>query len=507
MNTSKKLLINTTVLTCVSFFMRTVDVSFNVYVTNLLGASGVGLFSLTMTVYSLAATFSVAGIRLASTRLVAESAGRGEPGSKGVIRRCMLLGLTTGSLFGFFLFTGADYISANWIKDAGSAGSLRVLAFSLPFIAMVSAMSGYFTAMRKVIRSSAVHMAEQAVKILCVVTAVKRFLPSGPRHTITAVVYGIVISEAASFIGLFALYKFSSKKETAGRSWTGGMRSLFRIAAPDAAGTCARSVLITVEHLLIPEGFRKSGSSGDMAFAAYGTIHGMVLPILLYPSALLTSLSGLLIPELARLRSTSQQEKINRITARVLQIALLFSLGVAGLLYAFADNLSLAVYHREDPAYYIRLLAPLVPLMYLDTVTDGILKGLDQQLYSMAYNILDSSLCVLLVYTLLPVYAVKGYIFILFASEALNFFLSFRRLISVTTLEIRIFDWIVKPLASVICSVLIGKAFLAGVFELPGKAGAAFSLAAGMGVYILLLFLVGCISGKDLKQLKTVAVA
>ena len=66
-------------------------------------------------------------------------------------------------------------------------------------------------------------------------------------------------------------------------------------------------------------------------------------------------------------------------------------------LFAFAMPLGQAVYHSDEAGRYIRLLAPLLPIMYTDMVTDGCLKGLGEQMWSMGVNILDSALGVLLV--------------------------------------------------------------------------------------------------------------
>jgi O-antigen/teichoic acid export membrane protein len=95
---------------------------------------------------------------------------------------------------------------------------------------------------------------------------------------------------------------------------------------------------------------------------------------------------------------------------------------------------------------YIRILSPLVPIMYCDTVTDGLLKGLDQQNASMKYNIIDSAICVFLVYILIPKYSTSGYIFILFLSEILNFTLSISRLIRTAELKINLNNDVIKPL-------------------------------------------------------------
>jgi stage V sporulation protein B len=150
-----------------------------------------------------------------------------------------------------------------------------------------------------------------------------------------------------------------------------------------------RSVLMTVEHLLIPVGFRKSGSNPQAAMATYGIIHGMALPLVLYPSALLSSLSGLLVPEISSQNIAKNNLRIGYMIARVLHIALIFSVGTAGIMYFTSDELSTAVYNSSDVGFYTRLLSPLIPVMYIDMTIDGMLKGLDQQVSYMKYNIIE----------------------------------------------------------------------------------------------------------------------
>ena len=62
--------------------------------------------------------------------------------------------------------------------------------------------------------------------------------------------------------------------------------------------------------------------------------------------------------------------------------------------------------------------------MYLDTVVDGCLKGLGRQVWSMAVNILDAALGVILVYTLLPIGALGAYVGIIYFNELMNLALS-----------------------------------------------------------------------------------
>ena len=79
------------------------------------------------------------------------------------------------------------------------------------------------------------------------------------------------------------------------------------------------------------------------------------------------------------------------------RMTLLFSIGTAGIMYFSADMLSEAFYSDNEAGFYIRVLSPLIPVMYMDMSVDGMLKGLDQQMSYMKYNIIDATSCVVLV--------------------------------------------------------------------------------------------------------------
>ena len=127
---------------------------------------------------------------------------------------------------------------------------------------------------------------------------------------------------------------------------------------------------------------------------------------------------------------------ISHIVSSLLRKTLLFSLVCSAALFVFAYPLGQAIYHSEEAGRYIRLLSPLLPIMYTDMVTDGCLKGLGEQMWNMGVNILDSALGVLLVWTLLPKGALGAYIVIIYLDECINFALSMGRLRRVTRLRL-----------------------------------------------------------------------
>ncbi len=504
MRKSKKLIFNTLLLTVSSFIMQTVAVSFNVYLTNKIGSAGIGLFQLTMSVYSMAITFACGGIRLASTRLTVNTLSGDCQTARKTIKLCIKYGLCTGTGIAIILFLFSTQISGSWLGDLRAASSLKILSACLPFVAMSAAINGYYTAVRTIYKYAVIQAVEQAVKIAVVIFVLNRVAARGLEYACIAIVFGMCMSEIFSYSCSFVLcFRSKTAKRLPCRE-NSSLKELVRIALPDAVGAGARSVLLTIEHLLIPKGFQKAGSSAAQAMSIYGVIHGMVFPILLYPSAILTSLSGLLIPEIAECSVRGQKQQVARIIENVISLTLMYSVGVAGVMYTFADIFSVAIYKTPDAAQYIQLLSPLIPIMYLDMGVDGMLKGLDQQVYSMRVNIMDSAICVVLVYFLLPRYAVKGYIFILFASEIINFYMSMRRLMVITESDFLRLGLFIKSIVCILFALVIlsaGKQFF-GVADAATKPFLTVNIILFAVIYFVAMYIIGGIKSSDIKRVR-----
>ena len=279
----------------------------------------------------------------------------------------------------------------------------------------------------------------------------------------------------ANFFILFSVYAKRSKKDTP-KSVTHETetrrlpKKLLSIALPVAMSACARSGLISLEHVLIPIGLRKSGSSREHALAAYGTLQSMALPIILFPSALISSFSGLLVPEITECRVKNNTRQIQYISERMLQLSLLFSIGVAGVMIFFSREIGDVIYPGKNTDKYIWLLAPLIPIMYVDSGVDAILKGMGKQLYSMIVNIVDAALSVILVWTLLPKYGIYGFIITIYVTETVNTVLSIFKLINISHIKPKLCKWILGPLFCIVGATCTARLLLPSPDLLPSSA-------------------------------------
>ncbi len=502
----RTILKNTLLLTATSLLMRTVGISFQIYLSKKIGASGIGLFQLIMSVSMLAATFAISGIRFATTRLVSEELGKGNTrGVQAVIRRCLAYGACFGTAASLALFFSAPTLGATWIGDVRTIPALRILSLSLPAFALSHVLAGYFTAVSRVIKSASVNIAEQLIRIAVVVAALS--ISAGDvsiERSCAVVVTGGVVGEVCSFLLLFILYQHDRRRH---RLYGGNAekitRRLFGIAMPLALTAYARTALSTLQNLLVPKGLRKSGATAEAALADYGIVEGMVIPIVTFPSAFFYSLAELIVPEMTQAQVSGKTTKISDMANRILRLCLLFSIGAAAVIYQFSPELSRCIYNNDRVGHFIRLLSLWLPVLYLDSVTDGMLRGLGEQMYTMRVNILDSVITVILVYTLLPEFAVYGYIFIIYFTEVFNFTLSIRRLRVITKIRFSV-PVILKSILSAFGAVNIAILLLR-VLGLPLDSR-VFSIAVHITVSVLLyggmLFGLGCIERRDIEAFK-----
>lgn len=500
---AQRLFWNAMLLTAASLLIRTVSVGFQIYISNRAGAEAMGLFSLMGGVYGFALTLATSGIHLGVTRTVVDAIGREEKERIGTImRRAVTYSLLFGIGAMLLLLCSAKAIGLHWLKDARTVRSLRLFGLTLPLIALSSTFNGYFTAVRRVYKNAVVQVSEQALKIGCTMLLLAGLADNSDiESTCCALVLGGALAETASFLIEMCLYLSDRRRNGETPTVANGRegRDLMQISLPIALTAYIRSGLLTLEHILIPQGLRSCGASHAAALVAYGSIQSMALPVVLYPAALISSFSGLLLPEVAEANVRRHRRHIQYMVSRVWFLSMVFAIGVAGVLLCFSEGVGQALYPATQTGAFIRMLAPLIPIMYVDTATDAMLKGLGEQVYSMKVNIADAAISVLLVYLLIPKMGILGYVFTIYFSECFNTVCSITKLLLITDTPVHLGKWVYKPLLSVVGATTAGHLALRAISPYwVGDRYAVFAYIVGVFLlYLLLLRLMGGIEKAD----------
>ena len=374
MKVLKVFILNTIILLLSSVILQIINIFFSIYISNTIGEEAVGVFTLVMSVYMFGITLASAGINISATRVVSEElASNNELGAKKAAQRCVLFSLLFGLSASVIFFVSADFITIHCLHNKISKNVIYLICIALPFISMSSAVNGYFTAVRRVYKNALAKFFEEFVKILFTAILLKSLMPDDINYACYALILADVISEVTSFAQLYFLYvrdKKGSLSESRYRDLDSYNKRILRITIPVALTSYLRSGLSTIKQLIIPSSLQKSGMNSSNSLIAYGIVNGMAMPVIMFPVILVTSFSGLLIPEFSRFHAQGKNKKIRSLSILILSCTLIFSVLVAIAIFMLSDEISTIIYHKSEIAKYIRILSPLIVIMYLDIVID-----------------------------------------------------------------------------------------------------------------------------------------
>ncbi len=463
--TKKKFFVQGTILTLVSLALRVLNMGYRSYLSQRIGAQGMGLYQLIFSIFMLTVTLSTSGISLAVTRMVtaAIAAGRRQV-IRSTVSRCFAFCLSVSVSIACLLFLLAEPAAKIFLSDAAAAPCLRILGLGLPFMSLCTCMKGYFLAVDESISTAAADALEQLLTVGATVFFFWRFAPRSIEAACLAAMAASTLGEAASFLAGWCAYRRSLTRNAPGKEkGSGVLKGLSHIALPCTLSSAARSLLNTGENLLIPRELRKYGLDPSASLSQYGLLQGMAMPMLFFPSSLLASFASLLIPKISRERELGHKKAVAHITTLALSAALAFGIFFAAVFTVCGGLWGRAFYRSEAAGEYLRVLAPIVPLIYLDVVVDSLLKGMDEQFNSMKYNFSDSFIRVVLVLCLLRFFGMESYVGILFFSTIFNAALSLHRLLKVTEVRLSLPRHVLLPLLCGGAAVLLGRLLLGGL--------------------------------------------
>ena len=487
MKGTKTLLTGALMLTGVNLLLRFAGTSFQVWLSGRIGAAGVGLLQLVLSVNMLALTLGAAGGRTTAMYLTAEALGRGRRSDADrLLSGCFIYSILCAGAVSFGLFFLAPKLAGAWIGTMEALPALRTWASFLPVICLTGVMTGYFTAANRIGTLAAVEVGEQCFAIAVTALTLSVTEPDDRAGSCRAVVLGTCLGSVFTLGCLMLLY---ARCAGDGESRIPVARPIIRSAVPLALADDLKAGISALENLMVPRRLALYAGTGD-PLAAFGRVSGMVFPVMMFPAAILSSLAEVLIPELARCAAVGSRRRIRYLIRRNLRLALIYGLVCGGLLYLLSGSICDWLYPGEEIGHLLRRFAILVPMLYCDLLADAMTKGLGQQAACARYSILSNTVDIALMYFLLPRFGVDGYFISFAVTHALNFALSLRKILQIGGVKPGRFFTLLTPAAAVFA------VFGGGCFT-----GAVRRSAAFLGLFFGLCFYTGTLGRGDVRWL------
>ncbi len=481
-------------MTVLSLINRLLGVFLRLFLSSRIGSEGMGLYQLIMSVYTMFSTFATAGFTVSVSRLIAEKDLRSSADSRILMSNAFFASAIISGVATLLMLGFSDFFAIKLLRDSNGAMPLRILALSMPFMALAACLKGWFIAKQKVSITSSASLFEQIIKITVISLFLNIFFAQSNDIGIlcTGIVIGVTVSEMCSFLYLLLFRQIPLRhreyNELPTESSSDSMRSLISVTLPISLTVYLTSILHTVETLLIPYVFEAYSGDRSRALSQFGMIRGMVVPILFFPFAFLGSLVSVFTPEISRLNMLADRRPLKIRISVLMSFVSMFSVAVGGLFFFLPAEIGEAFYPNENTAQAIKILAIVTPFMYAETVSDGILKAIGEQVETLKFSVYNSILRVLLILFLVSKTGEKGYLWLLVISNTFTYILCRYRLYKVTGVSPRWRSDVFLPLFCSFCGGIASR-FLLSKLSLYNKASAMAGTVVYIGVFALLMML------------------
>lgn len=356
----------------------------------IIGAEGVGLYQLGYPFMILMLTVITGGIPLAVAKLVAEAESAGnEKKIRKVMKAAMALSISLGLLFTVICYVGADWITSHLLTDKRVYTTFRFMSPIILIVSISAVYRGYFQGRRNMIPTALSQTVETIVRIAAVLLISWLMLPHGLEYAAAGAMLGVLAGEIGGMLTMLLMYALTRKdyllyeKAVIGtkHKHMGGiaaMKSLIRIAVPVTASKLVGSASYLFESILTAQALARAGIATAVATAQYGALQGMIIPVLLLPSALTFSLSVSLVPSLSEAAARGDMRTIHKRLHQSLRLALVTGAPFAVLMYILAEPLCFYLYGQSEISVMLKMMAPVALFIYFQAPLQAALQALDR---------------------------------------------------------------------------------------------------------------------------------
>lgn len=429
MNNRQLLLKGTLVLTLSGFLTKIMGFIYRIFLSQAIGARGMGIYQLIFPIQTLCFALSVGGIQTAISRFTAARAAlKDEQGARDVFLISTILSVCTAILVSFFLYRHAAWFALHILLEESCTPLLKIMALSIPLGTFHACVSGYCFARKKMAVPALAQLLEQTARIgtsyLLFLIQTEQGISPTPSLAVSGLLGGELVSML--FSGFFILLDYK-KNHYMLRHMKAPLADLKAILSLSLPLTCNRllvNLLHSIETVLIPGHLRLYGLDNASALSIYGILTGMALPLILFPSAITNAVSTVLLPSVAEHQAVGNRRHIRHSIFLSMKYGLLLGLLSTAFFYFAGDFLGLVLFKNEFAGTFIKTLSFICPCLYVSGTLSGILNGLGLANQSFLLNTSGLGLRLLFVCLVIPRYGIVGYLWGLIASELLSTLLS-----------------------------------------------------------------------------------
>lgn len=374
-----KFIKSTLILIVGGFFTKALGMIIKIVLTRTIGTVGIGLYSMIMPTFMLLNSIAQMGLPTALNVLVANE----KFNTKNLIFTAIVISLSIDFLILIFLCISCSYISSNLLGNSNLSFSILSIGFVLPFITISNCLRSYFFAKQRMYPHVITNIIEDLVKLILIIIGIPFFLSKGIEYAVAFVILSNILCELSSiiiFIFLIPNFKCSKNDLKPNKRTT---KELLKIAIPTTGSRLIGSIGYFLEPIIITYVLLKIGYTNSFIVNEYGIINGYVMQLVLLPSFFTAAISQALIPIVSKNYSRRNYNYIWKKLKQAIFFSLLIGIPATIVFELFPGNLLALLFKTNKGIEYIKVIAPICLLHYIQSPISSTLQAMNSAKISM----------------------------------------------------------------------------------------------------------------------------
>ncbi|MCL6459713.1 MAG: stage V sporulation protein B [Gorillibacterium sp.] len=353
-----------------------------------IGAEGVGLYQMSYPFLMVVLTLVTGGIPLAVAKLVAEAESDGDSHlAKRILGMSLLFTSSLSLFFAIICMVTAPYLTHLLFTDTRVFYTFVCLAPIIPIVGVSAVFRGYFQGKQNMIPTALSQVTETLVRIVGMLTLAISLAPLGLEYAAAGAMIGTLLGEIAGMSVLLIQY---ARSRTTGKrvrhiparselvqTRKFVLRKVILVSLPVTANRLVGSFSYFFESVLTVQCLAIAGVATAAATIQYGSLQGMIIPVLMLPGVLTYSLSVSLIPTLSEASAKGDLVTIHKRLHQSLKLALLSGTPFAVFMYVLSDPICYYLYANSEIGVMLRMMAPAALFIYFQGPLQATLQALN----------------------------------------------------------------------------------------------------------------------------------
>ncbi len=390
------------VVTVFTAFEHCLGFLYRIILSRVLGSEGLGVYQVALSVFAVFITVSSSGLPITLSRTISKHRARGnKQGVHKATTAAVLLSLAFSVPITVLLFVLRTPFSKIF-SDPRCADLFYILLFSLSLTSVYAIIRGSFWGNKRFFAYSLIELIEEIVMIAMGVFLLLCFSSGIPDTNKAAI--AVLISYICSFAIAVVYFMIKGGKF---RSPKGEIKPMLKSSLPVTAMRTSSSLMNSFISVLFPMRLMAAGYTSSAALSEYGVVYGMVMPVLMIPSTIISSIALVLVPELSECYYKKQREEVTRLAEKALNSTLLIAAMLIPFFIVCGADVGILLYSSAQSGQILQNCALILLPMSITMISTSLLNSMNCERQTLIFFLLGSAAMLACVY-FLPRYLGSG---------------------------------------------------------------------------------------------------